>query len=163
MKIFSLFIIPLVMMTQSTSVIAKAITKPAVTLPQQAKQPALVVPPPEVITLLIRSAAIALAQANLTNNYSVLSGLGSPNFIRSNSPDQLAVTFSWFRTQKVDISPVAFLTPQLSLAPRIDNGRLRLTGAFPSKPMQINFDLTFEPSQGKWKILILNVNMTQSK
>jgi hypothetical protein len=116
-------------------------------------------PPPEAMIILIRSSVVALSQANLTNNYSVLSSLGSPGFRAVNTPQKLAQTFEGFRANRIDMNPVVFLTPQLTTQPAMQNGRMRLVGFFPSQPMRVNFDMTFEPDQGVWKLYGLGVNL----
>jgi hypothetical protein len=120
-------------------------------------------PPPEAMIILIRSSIVALSQANVTNNYTVLNTLGSRTFRASNSPTQLAKVFESFRANKVDLTPVVYINPQLTVQPSLDNGRMRLIGNFPSEPMQVNFDLTFEPDEGTWKLFGLGVNLSQQR
>ncbi len=120
---------------------------------------AIKLPPPEAMIIMIRSSLVALSQANLTNNYAVLSGLGSPNFRAANPPQRLGQVFESFRTNRIDLNPVVFVTPQLTTQPVIQNGRLRLTGYFPTAPMRVNYDLQFEPEQGQWKLFSLGVNL----
>jgi hypothetical protein len=123
----------------------------------------LAVPPPEAMVILIRSSVVALSHANLTNNYSVLTALGSPNFRTANSPARLAQIFAPFRTNNIDMNPVVYVTPQLTQQPIIENGRLRLKGYFPTQPMQVNFDLGFEPTDGVWKLFGLAVNLKSAQ
>jgi hypothetical protein len=72
---------------------------------------------------------------------------------------KLAKLFVPFRTSLVDISPTLFLNPALSRQPVIENGRLRLVGTFPSKPMAVSFDLLFEQSDLQWKLFGLSVSL----
>jgi hypothetical protein len=129
--------------------------------PKPVAQPHL--PPPEAMIILIRSSLVALSQANLTNNYTVLNNLGSQGFRAANSPAQLAQRFSAFRDNRIDMNPVVFLTPQLTQQPSMVNGKMRLIGFFPSSPMQVNYDLTFEPDQGTWKLFGIGVNLAQAQ
>ena len=108
---------------------------------------------------MIRSSLVALAHANQTGNYSVLNALGSANFRAANPPANLAQTFANYRTNRIDLSPILYLAPQLSYQPAIQDGRLRLTGFFPSQPMRVNFDLSFEPEQGGWRLFGISVNL----
>ncbi len=139
-------------------------SKPAVT----ANAPALVaqppsaqiqMPPPEALIIMIRSSLVALSQANITNNYQVLNALGSESFRMANSPARLAQLFAPFRTNKIDLAPVVFVTPQLSQQPSMNNGKLRLIGYFPTQPMRVDYDLQFEPSGGIWKLYGIAVNL----
>jgi hypothetical protein len=129
-----------------------------------APQPTAVkLPPPEAMIIMIRSSLVALSQANLTNNYAVLSSLGSSNFRAANPPQRLGQVFESFRANRIDLNPVVFVTPQLTTQPVIQNGRLRLTGYFPTAPMRVNYDLQFEPDQGQWKLFSLGVNLDRAQ
>jgi hypothetical protein len=116
-------------------------------------------PPPEAMIIMIRSSLVALSQANTTNNYAVLNALGSDSFRQANPPARLAQIFAPFRTNNIDLAPVVFVTPQLSQQPKIENGRLRLVGYFPTQPMQVLYDVQYEPSGGIWKLYGLSVNL----
>ncbi len=112
--------------------------------------------------ILIRSTVIAVSHANATNNYSVLYGLGSPAFRSANSPEKLQSLFTNFRANKIDMTPVSLLSPQLSYQPVIENGRLRLVGFFPSQPMRVNYDLSFDFVGGGWQMAALSINLVKA-
>lgn len=139
----------------------KPTTTPVVATPPA--PPQVRMPSPEAMIIMIRSSLVALSHANLTNNYSVLNGLGSANFRQNNPTVKLAQTFESFRTNRIDLSPVVFLTPQLAQQPTITANRLRLVGFFPSQPMRVNYDLMFEPEQGVWKLFGISVNLQRSE
>ena len=101
--------------------------------------------------------------ANVGGKARPLFRVGSRNFRYVNQPIKLAETFESFRTNRIDLTPVVFLTPKLTSQPAIQNGRLRLIGLFPSQPMQLNYDLTFEPEQGGWKLFGISVNLTRPR
>ncbi len=128
---------------------------------QAAPQAQIQMPRPETMIIMIRSSLVALSQANITNNYSVLNQLGSGNFRKANPPARLAQLFNSFRTNKIDLAPVVFVTPQLSKQPAIVNGKLHLVGNFPTQPMRVDFDLKFEPSNGIWKLFGLSVDLNR--
>ncbi|TPL94061.1 hypothetical protein [Mesorhizobium sp. B2-3-12] len=112
------------------------------------------------VLILIRGTLLALDQANKTGNYTVLRDLGSPNF-QANSAAGLGDIFSNQRKQALDFGAVAVLEPQLTLLPQIEpNGMLHMAGFFPSVPMQVNFELLFEPANRQWKIYGVSVNLT---
>jgi hypothetical protein len=123
--------------------------------------PQLQVPPEEAQIIMIRSTLVALSQANQTNNYAVLNALGSTNFRVSNPPGRLAENFAAFRANRIDLAPVTLVMPRFTAAPRIENGKLKLTGYFPTAPMQVNFDLGFEPADGSWRLFGLSVNLNR--
>ncbi len=119
-------------------------------------------PSPEAMIIMIRSSIVALSQANVTNNYTVLNALGSRAFRTNNPPQQLAAVFRSFRDNNIDLSPVVYINPQLTAQPSLRDGKLHLVGNFPSSPLQVNFDLTFEPDAGMWKLFGLGVNLSQA-
>jgi hypothetical protein len=131
---------------------------PVAPIQQQIQMPA-----PEAMIIMIRASLVALSQANVTNNYSVLNALGSDNFRQANSPARLAALFAPFRTNNIDLAPVVFVTPQLSQQPKIVDGRLRLIGFFPTQPMQVNYDIQYEPSGGTWRLFGLSVNLNPAQ
>ena len=131
--------------------------------PQQQSQP----PKPAQIDrngvlILIRSALLALDQANKTGNYTVLRDLGSPDF-QANSAARLAEIFAQERHDNIDLSGVAVIDPQLTLLPQIEgNGMLHMAGFFPSVPTQVNFELAYAPVGGRWRLFALSVSFGQA-
>ena len=114
------------------------------------------------VLILVRSALIALDQANKTGNYTVLRDLGAPAF-QANSAARLGEIFAGLRRDALDLSGVAVLDPQLTLLPQIDaEGMMRMTGFFPSAPAQINFDLVYAPVNGQWRLFAITVGLGQT-
>jgi hypothetical protein len=115
------------------------------------------------VLMLIRSSLLALDQANKTGNYTVLRDLGAPGFQAANTAARLSEIFAAQRNDKLDLSGVAVIDPQLSLLPEIEqNGMMRMAGFFPSVPSQVNFELLFAPVDGQWRLFGLSVNVAQS-
>ena len=114
------------------------------------------------VLMLIRSALLALDQANKTGNYTVLRDLGSPGF-GANSAAQLADIFAKQRRDNIDLSGVAVLEPQLTVLPQIEaNGMMRMAGFFPSVPTQVNFELIYEPVDRQWRLFGISVSVGQN-
>ena len=112
--------------------------------------------------MLVRSAILALDQANKTGNYTVLRDLGAPGF-QINTAARLAEIFSSQRSDKFDLSGVAVIDPQLTVLPEIEqNGMMRMAGFFPSVPSQVNFDLMFAPVEGQWRLFGISVKVGSS-
>jgi hypothetical protein len=115
------------------------------------------------LNLLIRTAIVALNQANQTGNYTVLRDLGATPFRMSNDAARLAETFADLRKRKIDLSPVLFFMPKLVQQPQIDpRGLLRLTGYFTTAPEQVNFDIYYLLEGGQWRLFGIGVLMTPS-
>jgi hypothetical protein len=114
------------------------------------------------VLILVRSALLALDQANKTGNYTVLRDLGAPGF-QVNTAARLAEIFAKQRSDNLDLSGVAVIDPQLSLLPQIEaNGMMRMAGFFPSVPSQVNFELVFAPVNAQWRLFGISVSIGQS-
>lgn len=114
------------------------------------------------VVILIRSTLLALDQANKTGNYTVLRDIGAPGF-QSNSAARLGEIFAKLRNDNLDLSGVAVIDPQLNLLPQIEpNGFMHMAGFFPSVPSQVNFDLSFAPVSGQWRLFGISVSIGQS-
>ena len=102
---------------------------------------------------LIRSILLTLNDANRSGNYSVMRDLAAPDFQARNTAADLALIFADLRRRNFDLYGAALLAPQLSAVPAVDaDNRLRLTGFFPTRPQQINFDLSFQVVGGQWRL-----------
>ena len=114
------------------------------------------------VLMLVRSTLLALDHANKTGNYTVLRDIGAPGF-QSNSAARLGEIFAKLRNDNLDLSGVAVIDPQLNLLPQIEaNGLMRMAGFFPSVPTQVNFDLSFAPVNGQWRLFGISVSIGQS-
>ena len=107
---------------------------------------------------LIRSTLLTLNDANRSGNYSVLRDLASPALQNKNSAADLAVIFSDLRNRHFDLFAAALMAPKMTAAPQLDaKGILHMAGFFPTRPLQINFDLMFQNIGGKWLLFGLAV------
>ncbi len=114
------------------------------------------------VIILIRSTLLALDQANKTGNYTVLRDIGAPGF-QSNTAARLGEIFAKLRNDNLDLSGVAVIDPQLNLLPQIEaNGLMHMAGFFPSVPTQVNFDLSFAPVNGQWRLFGISVGVGSS-
>ena len=115
------------------------------------------------VLILIRSTLLALDQANKTGNYTVLRDLAAPGFQAVNTAARLGDIFANLRRDKVDLSGVAVLEPQLTRLPQIEaNGLMHMTGFFPSVPAQVKFELLYAPVEGQWKLYGVSVGLETS-
>jgi hypothetical protein len=114
------------------------------------------------VLMLVRSTLFALDHGNKTGNYTVLRDLGAPGF-HVNTAARLAEIFAKLRADKVDLSGIAVIDPQLSLLPQIEaNGMMHMSGFFPSVPSQVNFELLYAPVDGQWRLFGISVSVGQS-
>jgi hypothetical protein len=119
---------------------------------QSAQQGAVAQANADLILTLIRSSLVAVQQADVTGNYSVLRQLGSPSFQAANDVDKLSATFSGIRKSNVDLSGAVVLYPQISKAELTNTVMLHVSGTFATKPVPVRFEFLFQPIQGHWTI-----------
>jgi hypothetical protein len=158
----SLLVAPLLAATLALAVTRATMAqsdKPAA--PPQQQQPQLPVSAEQAL-YLIRSTLLTLNDANRSGNYSVLRDLAAPEFQAKNTAADLALGFTDLRRRNFDLFSVALAAPQLSTPPYLDpNKMLRLTGFFPTRPLQINFDLTFQNVGNQWRPFGISVATPQ--
>lgn len=112
----------------------------------------------EQVLYLIRTTLLTLNDANRSGNYTVLRDLAAPDFQARNTAADLSQIFSDLRRRNFDLYGAALLAPQLTAAPAHDSsGKLRLTGFFPTRPLQIGFDLTYQVVGGQWRLFGISI------
>jgi len=118
----------------------------------------LLVPDSQGLAVLIQNTLIALNHANLTGNYSVLRDLAAPGFQKLNSPKQLAAAFADLRLRNINLSPIVLYQPKLLGNPTIDDkGFLRVAGFYDTQPLQVHFNLVFQPVAAVWRLFEISV------
>jgi hypothetical protein len=120
--------------------------------PQSTDQAAVTRANAELVVTLTRTALVAVHQANVTGNYTVLRDLGAPDFRDRNSAADLAAIFASIRQLKIDLSVAVLLDPQISQATMTDRNLLHVVGALATKPVPVRFELLFQPLAGTWRI-----------
>lgn len=147
----------------SSAVLSSAVLAqqaPAAKAEQQAPKPANI--DRNGVIMLIRSTLLAVDHANKTGNYTVLRDIGAPGF-QNNTAAKLGEIFAKLRNDKLDLSGVAVIDPQLSLLPQIEaNGMMHMAGFFPSVPAQVNFELMYAPVDGQWRLFGISVSIAQA-
>jgi hypothetical protein len=107
---------------------------------------------------LVRSTLLTLNDANRSGNYTVLRDLAAPDFQARNSSADLAQSFADLRRRNFDLFAAALIVPQFTAEPALDSsGKLRMAGFFATRPLRINFDLTFQNVNGQWRLLTVSV------
>ena len=111
------------------------------------------------VNTLIKSTLVALNQANLTDNYSVLLELGSEEFQTSNSNASLSEAFSPIRESGLNFAGIVEFAPVFSAEPTLDEQDvLRVTGYFETVP-RIEYGMTFLPGNGRFLVDGLSINI----
>lgn len=117
------------------------------------------IPSPEQLISLVRNALLAVNDANLTGNYTVLRDLSAPDSQSLNTPERLEESFRPIRQQGTDFSIVSVATPRFTQLPAFTpQGYLRLNGEFDSSP-QITFDVFFQHVAGRWRPYAIGVGI----
>lgn len=127
------------------------------TAPALAQAP---IPDAKRAEFIIKTTLVALNHANQTGNYTVLRDLGSPRFRANNNAARLAEVFAPMRERDLDLSPIVVFQPVLTQPVSSDEqGRLKLTGYFPTRPLRVVFDLAYEPIGDRWTISDIATNV----
>ena len=117
--------------------------------------PKLPMPGNDKLVILITASILALNEANVTGNYTVLREGAAPAFQQQNSPERTPEIFKGLRSRKLDLSPIIVYTPKLFRAPEMNGqGLVRVTGFFPTEPERVNFDLIYQPVPGNSHYLV---------
>ena len=145
--------------------------KPAVPQPPPAAAPVQTAPaviarpdaPPvpgaEELVALVRNVLLAVNDANLTGNYTVLRDLSAPDSQGLNTPERLEESFRPIRQQGTDFSIVAVATPRFVQLPAFTpQGYLRVNGEFLSSP-RITFDIFLQHVAGRWRPYAIGVGV----
>jgi len=104
--------------------------------------------------ILLRSTLIAINQANLTGDYSVLHAIIEPERGRVLSREALAEILKPWREPSRDFGFAAIADAELRHPPSLDSeGRLNLVGTVPTPSFTLAFDLGFVRSDGRWKLV----------
>ena len=142
--------------------------KPAAPQPPPASQQVQIPPPaserppipsPEQLISLVRNALLAVNDANLTGNYTVLHDLSAPDSQSLNTPERLEESFRPIRQQGTDFSIVSVAMPRFTQLPAFTpQGYLRVNGEFDSSP-QITFDIFFQHVADRWRPYAIGVGI----
>lgn len=142
----------------STSLIFASVPAGAQTAtpPPPSSQP---VPGELELAKLIWSTMIAVEQANLSGNYSVLRDISAPGFQIANDPSRLAQIFAGLRASRIDLSNAILLAPTYTAAPAMPQPNvLQVQGYFGLRPAAIAFDLAYEWHQGRWRLFGVSIS-----
>ncbi|OKH16961.1 hypothetical protein [[Limnothrix rosea] IAM M-220] len=102
------------------------------------------------VNTLVKTTLVALNQANLTADYSVLRSLASEEFQANNSEEDLFLSFQPIREYGVDFGGVVEFSPIFSVQPTLDAANnLRVVGYFETSPV-IEFDLVYQLVNGNF-------------
>ena len=75
------------------------------------------------------------------------------------------VPVSMFRLMpllQLTFTPLLQIPPEVSEAPMIDaQGLLRLVGFFPTEPLRVNFDMSFQAEKGRWRPYTISIYLAR--
>ncbi len=122
----------------------------------QANQPVI---DANVLRILLRTTVVALNNANRTGNYTVFRELGSPGFQETNNAARLASIFGPLRSQNLDFGPIVLFDPVFARQPTYDQqGLLQMVGYFPTKPLEVVFNMSFRYLSGRWALEAISID-----
>lgn len=113
-----------------------------------------------LLNSLIKSSLVALNQANLTNNYSVLRELSSPAFQDNNTNEDLRSIFAGIREANLDFAAIVEYEAVFETEPTLDSqSNLYVKGYFPTSP-RIEFEFLYQLIDSKFLIDVFSVSIT---
>lgn len=108
---------------------------------------------------MVRTVLLAVNDANLTGNYTVLRDICAPESQSLNSPERLAASFENMRQQGFDFSVVGIATAKFSQMPAMTpQGYLRVSGEFDSSP-RVTFDIFYQHVVNRWRPYAIGVGL----
>src|SRR5215475_8772499 len=120
---------------------------------------ALPLPSTEQLIVLVRNVLLAVNDANLTGNYTVLRDLSAPDSQALNTPERLEESFRPIRQQGTDFTIVAVAAPRFTQLPTFTpQGYLRVNGEFDSVP-RITFDIFLQHVADRWRPYAIGVGV----
>lgn len=78
---------------------------------------------------------------------------------RQTTPDELKQAFSSFIELESDIAGIADTEPVFVKGPEVSEGKLEMTGYYPTTPMKVHFELSYIMESGEWRLARINVRM----
>jgi hypothetical protein len=114
------------------------------------------------VVVLVRTTLVAVHQANVTGNYTVLHEIGAPDFVAKNSAADLSATFGSLRALRLDLSRAVILDPQITRAELTADKKLYIVGALALQPVPITFEMLFQAVEGISRLYGLSITPVQS-
>jgi hypothetical protein len=138
-----------------------ALAVPSAVSAQAAPPPPSIQPVPTELELakLIWGTMVAVEQANVSGNYSVLRDMASPSFQQLNDPARLAQIFAEIRASRIDLSNTLLLAPTYVGTPQqIEDGAFGVRGYFGLRPTAVGFELYYQWVNGRWRLYGIGLN-----
>lgn len=102
---------------------------------------------------IVLNTTLAFAEAVNSKDLSLFRFQTTKEFKEKFSHEQFEQTFSGFIEQNINLLPVAKLDPVFRNPPYMsEDGTLTLTGYFPTRPSQVEFDYSYAWHDDSWKI-----------
>ncbi len=133
---------------------------PSVASAQAAPPPVASQPVPGELEMakLIWGTMVAVEQANLSGNYSVLRDTAAPGFQVLNDPARLTEIFAGIRASRIDLSNTLLLAPTYIGAPQVvEPGVFQVRGYFGLRPTAVEFELYYQWVQGRWRLFGIGI------
>jgi hypothetical protein len=125
--------------------------------------PALAQAVPDALNqeLLIKTSLLTFNDANVTGNYDVFHAKLAKPFRDQFSPEKLKTIFKAFHDKQIDFDFIVVKQPIADEPASVDeNGTLKINGHFDSKPNWVKYQLKYIRSDGEWKVVGIDVNLS---
>lgn len=116
------------------------------------------VPSDKAIINMVNETILILARDINRNDFSAFYDFIAKIWQSQTDKDALRNVFSDFIDKKIDLTIIEKQTPIISEKPYIDNdGILKLTGYYATKPYMVHFELKYTYEHPQWKLIGINI------
>jgi hypothetical protein len=125
-------------------------------------QPKREVPSDEALRRLTKESLLDFNQAVKAKDFKPFHDKIAALWKREITAEGLQKAFQGFIDREVDIAGVRDVNPEFDKPPEIDNeGRLVVSGYYPTKPLRVQFTLKYAYEHPSWKLMGLKVNVKE--
>lgn len=119
------------------------------------------IPNADAQEIIIKTSLLTFNDANMSGNYTVLNALGSKPFRDTLSPDKLKTAFKEFNEKQIDLSAIAIAKPVVTKPTTVDGDGVMVSEGYLDTPkMRVHYTVKTLLSDGKWRLLGINVKTT---
>jgi hypothetical protein len=122
-------------------------------------EPEAALPTPIDAVTLVRNSTADFARSVMAADFAGLHRAAAPELQQQFSAAQLTSQFQAFIDNRIDLTPLEAVPPNLSAEPAIDgDGILRLVGYYPAEGGKVDFDYRYVYRYTGWRLISIQVN-----
>ena len=120
------------------------------------------IPPEEEVRKLVKESLLDFNQGVQAGEFAAFREKTAQPFQKQFAVEQLREVFKDFIDQKINVATIANLQPVFEEGPTLnEDGRLVVSGYYPTKPNRVIFKLQYAYEDPSWKIISINVQVKE--